>query len=311
MTTTTAEPQARLTALLEVAFSDSPKVDREAGLIRSVKILGRESRNNRTYSETALDQAAAIYEGLGVNIDHPDKHSVTGDRKFADGFGYLKNVRKQLDGVYGDLVYLRSHTLAEQVCEAAERMPRQLGLSHNAEGYVVTRDGKTIVEGIARIRSVDLVQNPATNRGLFESLETPTESPGAEFEKANDLEEKSAVPQEQESSDATRPPGEPREATENRTVWNSQTVEQLQEKVCQLETEREVHRLLESAGIASEPAKVKALMALDTTGERAALIATWPKQRFGTKPRSREPLFESRTRDKLPTDGKSFARAIR
>src|SRR5262249_25971699 len=70
-----------------------------------------------------------------------------------------------------NLHYLRSHGLAALLVEAAERNPRRFGLSHNAEGRVAHRDGKTIVESIEKVRSVDVVQNPATNAGLFESEE--------------------------------------------------------------------------------------------------------------------------------------------
>src|SRR5262245_2140459 len=135
--TSTLASERTATPLLEIAYSTAHKVDREAGIIRAVKILGRESRNGRSYSDEALTQAVRLYEGLGVNIDHPQSKAVA-DRKFADGFGYLRNVRRQDDGVYGDLVFLKSHVLAEQICEAAERMPQQFGLSHHAEGYIAT-----------------------------------------------------------------------------------------------------------------------------------------------------------------------------
>src|SRR5690606_17270421 len=40
----------------------------------------------------------------------------------------------------------------------------------DAEGDCVQRGGTTYVESITRVRSVDIVLNPATNRGLFESI---------------------------------------------------------------------------------------------------------------------------------------------
>ena len=138
-TTTPAAPSVP-TTLFEITFSEAPRVDRDAGVIRAVKILGQSSRNGRIYSPRALQQAAGIYEGVDVNIDHPEIGRPQCKRKFADGFGYLTRVALKDDGVYGDLVYLKSHTLAEQVCEAAERMPHQFGLSHNAEGIVASRE---------------------------------------------------------------------------------------------------------------------------------------------------------------------------
>jgi len=268
--------------LMEVAFSSSPRVDRDAGVIRGVKILGQESKNGRSYSEAALAQAAELYEGLGVNIDHDTKRTPAGDRKLVDGFGYLQNVAVGADGVYGDLVYLKSHVLAEQVCEAAERMPRQLGLSHNAEGYVVTRDGKTIVEGISRIRSVDIVRSPATNRGLFESADEGDERP-------------------EEAAGREAGGIEPLEETD---------VDELQQQIHRLRSEGEVQALLESADVPIDPVKVRALLGLETIEDRMALIATWPKRRR-MPPRSSGPLFESHRHSAVPDDAKAFARAIR
>lgn len=286
MPTTLAPPERTTSPLLEVAFSAAPKVDRSAGVIRAVKILGKQSRNGRFYTDEALAQAAGLYEGVCVHIDHPEAHTIGGDRKFADGFGYLQSVRRQDDGVYGDLVFLKSHALAEQICESAEKMPRQFGLSHHADGYVTTQDDKTIVEGIARVFSVDIVRNPATNRGLFESLASNAEQ----------LRETAAWHEPDSSSGDD-------ETAETR-------IARLQEQIRRLEAERDVRQLLESAGIAPDAAKIKALAALETPSEQTALMATWPRNPR-TLPRSTGPLRESTRLAALPADGKSFARAIR
>ncbi|RPI88840.1 MAG: hypothetical protein EHM42_04060 [Planctomycetaceae bacterium] len=159
--------------LKEVTFSEAPVVDRDQGVIRGVKILGRHSKNNRVYSDAALNQAAYLYEGLAVNLDHPLRSQTAGDRLVADGFGWLTSVGVRESGVFGDLHFLRSHPQAPMIAEAAERNPRRFGLSHNAVGRVALRDGAAIVEAIDRVHSVDVVQNPATCLGLFES-ENPT-----------------------------------------------------------------------------------------------------------------------------------------
>ena len=158
-----------LTNLVELSFSDSHTVDRDAGVIRGVRVLGRESRNGREYSDRALADAAKFYEGIGVNLNHPDRRETNVERSVEAGFGWLAGARVAPDGVYADLHFLRSHPQAAVIVEAAERNPRRFGLSHNAEGHVARRGEKMIVESIERVRSVDVVQNPATNRGLFES----------------------------------------------------------------------------------------------------------------------------------------------
>ncbi len=160
-----------LTQLTEIAFSESHTVDRDAGVIRGVKVLGRESRNGREYSDQALHDAARLYEGIGVNLNHPDRRETNVERSVEAGFGWLAGAAVRPDGVYADLHFLRSHPQAAVLVEAAERNPQRFGLSHNAEGKVSRRGEKTTVESVEKVRSVDVVQNPATNRGLFESEE--------------------------------------------------------------------------------------------------------------------------------------------
>ena len=53
----------------------SMRVDRQAGVIRGVKVLGLESRNGRTYLPEALAQAAQLYEDAKVNVNHPEGQS--------------------------------------------------------------------------------------------------------------------------------------------------------------------------------------------------------------------------------------------
>lgn len=155
--------------LLEFVQAPTGRVDRTAGVIRGVKILGRTSKNGREYSPQAMRQAATIYEGLGVNLNHPSKATPNVSRAVEDGIGWLENVTVKADGVYGDLAVLKSHPRAAAIFEFAERNPGRFGLSHNAAGEVVQRNGKAVVESVASVRSVDLVQNPATNTSLFES----------------------------------------------------------------------------------------------------------------------------------------------
>ena len=143
----------------------SLRVDRDAGVIHGVKVLGSESKNGRKYSPNAMDQARKLYEGTSVNIDH----KYEGERSIVEGFGELKELKLMPDGVYGDLHYLKSHPLAEPVLERAERFPRSFGMSHDAEGEVVRAGGEFVVESLEKVFSVDLVATPATTEGLFES----------------------------------------------------------------------------------------------------------------------------------------------
>lgn len=163
----------RIEIFEQIMGAPTGRVDRAGGFIRGVKILGRFSRNKGGYEYTpeALRRAAELYEGMKVNVNHPSRSTPNASRGIEDGIGWLENVTVKADGVYGDLAVLKSHPMAEMLFEAAERNPRRFGLSHNASGRTIDRGGKRYVESFDEIRSVDLVQNPATNESLFESEE--------------------------------------------------------------------------------------------------------------------------------------------
>lgn len=157
------------TTLAENIVADSAlRVDRESGVIFGVKCLGRESRNGRTYLDTALEDARGFYEGADVNVDHPVGDEI--NRRMADGFGVLRNARLHESGVFADLHYLKSHPLAEPIAERAEKFPQNFGMSHVARGSIgENAAGDVVVEAIHEVVSVDIVNKPATNAGLFES----------------------------------------------------------------------------------------------------------------------------------------------
>lgn len=159
------------TTLRETTFSESLNIDREAGVIRNVRILGRDSKNGRTYSDQAVSDAVKLYEGRKVFIDHPDRANTHQERRLVEFFGELREVKSKDGGVFGDLHFVKSHPLAETVVESAERFPNQFGMSHNAEGETRQEGGKIVVESLTGVRSVDIVTDPATNAGLFESVE--------------------------------------------------------------------------------------------------------------------------------------------
>lgn len=151
------------------------KIDRAAGIIRDVKILGLASRNNRVYPESTLADAAPLYENAKVNLNHPDGSPLDA-RKYQDRFGLIKNVRLLPgEGLFGDFHFNPKHALAEQFLWDAENSPENVGFSHNVEAVVARKDGRQLVEKIESVRSVDLVADPATTCGLFEQTAPPSE----------------------------------------------------------------------------------------------------------------------------------------
>jgi hypothetical protein len=140
-------------------------VDRDAGVIRGVKVLGPTSRNGREYSADALRKGVGLYEGVRVNVNHVGRGE---SRGYGDRIGRLENAQVREGGIFADLKFNPKHALAEQLAWDAANAPGNVGLSHDAEGRLSRRNGKTLVEEILSVRSVDLVADPATTAGLFE-----------------------------------------------------------------------------------------------------------------------------------------------
>jgi hypothetical protein len=147
------------------------RVDRVAGVIRGVKILGLLSRNGRRYLPEALARAAALYEGAKVNVNHP-KAGPLAPRDYQDRIGVIRGVAVQAgEGLFGDLHFNPKHVLAEQLMWDAEHAPENVGFSHNVQARTARREDQVVVEEITRVQSVDLVADPATTRGLYEGAE--------------------------------------------------------------------------------------------------------------------------------------------
>jgi len=147
------------------------KIDKSRGILHGVKILGTLSRNRRRYPVEVLKKAIPLYENAKVNLDHPD-----GDpnrpRSYTDRLGVIREVRLHGDdGLYADFHFNPNHPLAEQLLWDAEHAPSNVGFSHNVEAVLRRDQSETIVEDILSVRSVDLVADPATTTGLFESVE--------------------------------------------------------------------------------------------------------------------------------------------
>jgi hypothetical protein len=161
--------------LQEFVTSGSHKlrVEREAGIIRGVKLLGLASRNGRRYRESALVDAVSLYEGAKVNINHPKGHPLS-PRDYQDRLGVVRGVEFRAgDGLFGDLHFNPKHALSEQLIWDAEHAPQNVGMSHNVLARTTRSGDETVVEAITRVQSIDLVADPATTAGLYESQEPP------------------------------------------------------------------------------------------------------------------------------------------
>lgn len=151
------------------------RVSVSGNVVQNVKLLGKESKNGRIYSERALQDAARLYEGAAIYFDHAKED---GNRSIRDLAGQVRRPRWSGTEVRGDLQLIdlgegRVSPLA-LFKAIAEQMPSAAGMSHSASGVLVpgAKDGDLeVVESLDAVHSVDLVTNPATTAGLFESLQ--------------------------------------------------------------------------------------------------------------------------------------------
>jgi hypothetical protein len=147
------------------------RVDRAAGVLRGVKLIGVESLNGRRYRPAALSAAIGLYEGAKVNVNHP-KEGPLAPRDYRDRLGVIRQVEFRPDeGLFGNLHFNPKHALAEQLAWDAEHNPRNVGFSHNVLARLTREGEQTVVEAITHVQSVDLVADPAATQGLFEQAE--------------------------------------------------------------------------------------------------------------------------------------------
>ena len=146
--------------------------DSDSGLISGVKILGLTSRNGRIYPPEVLREAAPLYEGAKVNVNHVAKEVARLPRDYRDRIGTVSNVVfKENSGLFADFHYNPNHAQAKQLLWDAHNAPGNVGFSHCVEAVFHQENDLSVIDKIVRVISVDLVADPATTNGLFESEE--------------------------------------------------------------------------------------------------------------------------------------------
>lgn len=305
------------------------RVDRRQGVLRGVKVLGLRSRNGRTYLPEALASAATLYEGAKVNVNHP-KANPTAARDYQDRIGNLRNVSVRADeGLFADFHFNPKHALAEQLLWDAEHAPENVGFSHNVLARTGHRDGQTVVEAITKVQSVDLVADPATTQGLFESVDDDGQRPLPKVATAALADAAVESLGELRSEPKNALTGEQVGLVEQMRGELAQAEAELERlRAAQAQTERQVliHRLLDAAGLpgpGSSQAKNASVVTerfLETLvhapneqtvreliRDRAALVESLARGGAGEGPRSRD---QSTLVDARPSDAKSFVKAI-
>lgn len=171
---------------LDETFSSPPLVDavvdKDNLIIRGVKMLGPISANNRTYPVETQQAALPLLEGVKAFLDHPTEADKNEPRQVRDLIGQHKNVRVEGDSTFSDLHLVNTALVKDIVLPIAESNPSLIGNSIVARGVM---NEKNVVIEITAVRSVDLVAEPATTKGLFEGNKAfkkePTQKKGDEI----------------------------------------------------------------------------------------------------------------------------------
>jgi hypothetical protein len=145
----------------------------EGNVIHNVALLGPKSLNGRVYTDQAMRDAVALYNGVPIYADHPGFRDLsgTGNRKFMDLAGKIANTRKVGNRVRGDVVLISDSDEGERLKAVAMEMPNMVGFSHRADGEItIAEDGTQVVERLTNVEALEIVTEPATVKGLFESI---------------------------------------------------------------------------------------------------------------------------------------------
>ena len=116
---------------------------------------------------SALDSAVSVLEGIKAFEEHS-----YGKRVFRELVGVFRNVRRDGDRVRADLHLLDKGNTGQKLMTVAEEAPDAVGFSIDADvAYKNTMDEGEEIHKIVSGRSVDLVMEPATTKGIFEEQE--------------------------------------------------------------------------------------------------------------------------------------------
>ena len=137
-------------------------MDNSKTLYPNLVLVGTKSANGRYYPAEVLKSAteSGLYDGVPVFLDHDEKiQALVGQVVKAYWDAEKKCVR-------GDIRIFPSSPFADVVRYVFSNLGDSFGFSHVVEADVEEGEDPEIVKKIHRVRSVDLVVDPATTKGL-------------------------------------------------------------------------------------------------------------------------------------------------
>lgn len=144
-------------------------VDEDKRLVQNVALTGGRSKNGYTYSDAALQEAVALYDGKPVFLDHARNRNRPQERSTRDLVGSIINPRYVEHRIRGDIRVLDTES-GHTFLKLLELNAPGVGMSHVVQARR-SADGATVQE-IADVISVDVVVNPATTSTFRESDDT-------------------------------------------------------------------------------------------------------------------------------------------
>ena len=169
--------ESRDTALIEARPSGTIRpgsLKRDLNVIEGTVLITSVSQNGsgkggRRYSDPALKQIAAMAEGLPAYLNHVPAENAFKPRDVRDLIGVHRNVRYHPhEGKITSDLHVMEHQ-APLVFGIAERLGDHVGNSLVSRGLVAMEGDTEVVKEVLAVRSADLVSDPATTKGLFES----------------------------------------------------------------------------------------------------------------------------------------------
>lgn len=149
-----------------IAAEDNASVDKATRTLVNAVVLKPKSLNGYVYSQKALEQFVAKAGKPKSYFDHNPWNDV--NRSVRELAGYIDNVRLEGEAVRGD-AHIGPVEYGDMVLWLGENQPNVVGFSSVSEAMM--NDEGTEVMEILQVISVDIVTNPATVKGLFESAQ--------------------------------------------------------------------------------------------------------------------------------------------
>lgn len=282
------------------------RIDKAQGVIRNVRLMSLESKNQRSYRIPD----PKLFEGIQVRLDHHGKENgpeMPTDPSFRDIWATTENAKTGPDGVYADLRYNPKHKDMESILWWAENTPTVGGFSPVTWGLHNHSNGETIID-ILRVESVDLVGRPATTSGFFESEALPmamTEQEMTKFQEAITAQAEAAR-KLQESEKALTAERELRTAAEARATKAEGEIATA--KAAEIATARKTAReaLITAAKLPDDCVTAEfreAVIGASTDALAGALIATVQRAAGAPKSVSTSPGAETKGQESVKVTG--------